>query len=158
MKYVILCVDSPPGLLFLMRPLLFVSLWRTGEKPRLFARFHSQSNEYHSYRNRRAGWDSTQKIAHFIHRLICGAANIQLLSWSERCGCRGMAGGHPWMPGHPRTAWRPRKKPHLIGDQKKALNIPPLYRYLNTLYLTGNRCDDVTSQHFPSLVAPHGLG
>ena len=26
MKYVILCVDSPPGLLLSMRPLLFVSL------------------------------------------------------------------------------------------------------------------------------------
>ena len=26
------------------------------------------------------------KIAFFMHRSICGAANIQLLNWSKKCG------------------------------------------------------------------------
>ena len=59
-----------------MRPLLFVSLRRMGEQPRLFARFHTQRNGYHSYRKSEMGRYSTQKTAYFIHRSICGAGKI----------------------------------------------------------------------------------
>ena len=38
--------------------------------------------------NWRAGRDAIQKIPYFIHRSICGAANIQLLNLSETCECR----------------------------------------------------------------------
>ena len=36
--------------------------------------------------NRRLGGKSTHKIAFFIHRSICCAANIQILNWSEKYG------------------------------------------------------------------------
>ena len=37
-------------------------------------------------KNRRRGGESRLKIAYFIHRSTCGAANIQILNWSEGCG------------------------------------------------------------------------
>ena len=79
------------------------------------------------------------KIAYFIHRLIRGAANIQLLSWSERCGCRGMAGGPSVDAGPSTDGLATKEKPHLIGDQKKALNIPPLYRIIEIHYISDRK-------------------
>ena len=57
------------------------------QKSAIFTRFRSRRNEYHSYRKSE---DGTQKIAYFIHRSICGAANIQL--------------GKMAVPGKPNTA------------------------------------------------------
>ena len=36
--------------------------------------------------NRRTGRDSTHRIAFFKYRSICGAANVQLSNWCEKCG------------------------------------------------------------------------
>ena len=60
---------------------------RKRAKMRIFSPILHNDTTSNSYiANRRPGGESTHRIAYFIHRSICGAANIQILNWSERCG------------------------------------------------------------------------
>ena len=83
--------------------------------------------------NRIAEGGSAQKIAYFIHRSICGAADIQLPNWSEICGYRGMAGGlsvdrwMAWIHRWPRTDPWPRR------GCRQSESLPPLVSVLNVL-------------------------
>ena len=60
---------------------------RKRAKMRIFSPIlHNDTTSNSCIANRRLGGESTHRIVYFIHRSICGAANIQILNWSERCG------------------------------------------------------------------------
>ena len=89
-----------------MRP-LFVSLWRTGENPRLFARFRSQRNEYHSYRK------SENRTIFHVQKLIISYIDQfvvpEKLQWIWRDPCPPLSGQSQAIRGWPGSAVGPEQ-------------------------------------------------
>ena len=86
MKYAILCVKSHPVLRFEIRAIFVASQTKACKKSRFLTSPHSDAMSNKRIKNRRPGGESTHKIAYFIHKLIFGTANTQILNWSEICG------------------------------------------------------------------------
>ena len=83
--------------------------------------------------NRRSGGGSTHKIAYFIHRSICGAANIEILNWGEKCGDSTSL--------HVELAWKYRLLSFQIATTRLLVWVPRAYENFAKIFAIAERGD-----------------